>query len=423
MTIDRRKFLGLAACSTLLPLVPDSPVAGVEDSKGLPGVGFFKEIRPDRWDPWIEVIPEAMHANVHQLSVLANQRPVLAVVKNSGYGIGTVLAAKILENRSEVVGFAAVKTREVLELSDAGIRKPIVLLARTTPADEVELLRRGVQLSIYDDEAPRRLSRAAEKLGRPANVHLYFDTGMSRMGVRHDKALPWLKEISKTTNLEVLSSFMGFTEEPEFDRVQLSRLQRLAVRAKAEGCTMGLLHAASSNAIYHFPESSLDWVRPGIALYGAYPTYPEKEHSIGPLQLAFRLRARVARVEQIKPGDTVSYGRKYRAMEPTWIATIPVGHSDGYPRKAVDGVRILIGSKTYPVIGAVSASHTIVELGRETEVRAGDIATLMGPDHPDIHPSAISTQAGVSVYDLLMHLSATLPRTAGLAVSGKHLGL
>ena len=113
----------------------------------------------------------------------------------------------------------------------------------------------------------------------------------------------------------------------------------------------------------------------------------------------------------MRPGDTVSYGRHFRAESPTWIATIPVGHADGYPRRAVEGGQVLIGGRAYPIVGAVSASHAIANLGAETDVKVGDIVTLLGPNHPAIHPNALAGATGISVYDVLMHLNPSLPRT------------
>jgi alanine racemase len=118
----------------------------------------------------------------------------------------------------------------------------------------------------------------------------------------------------------------------------------------------------------------------------------------------------VARVEHLRTGDSVSYGRNWIAERPTWTATLPVGHADGYPRRAVDGCEVLIGGRLYPVVGAVSASHTIVVLGDDPTVRVGDVATLVGPDDPAIHPNEVARRAGVSVYDVLMHLGQKLPR-------------
>ena len=151
-------------------------------------------------------------------------------------------------------------------------------------------------------------------------------------------------------------------------------------------------------------------VRPGIALYGAYPTDPVAEARMSTLNPAFRLKARVVRVEQLRPGDSVSYGRNYIARKPTWIATLPVGHSDGYSRRAVEGTRVLIGDSLYPVIGAVSASHTIVEVGDEKRVAVGDVVTLVGPDRPEIKPNAVADAIGISVYDVLMHMNPALPK-------------
>ena len=206
------------------------------------------------------------------------------------------------------------------------------------------------------------------------------------------------------------STFMGFTEDPEYDRIQLERFLELAQGARAMGFDLGTLHAASSAAVFNFPEAHLDMVRPGIALFGAYPSNEGKEAEIATLRPAGSLKARVVRVERLRPGDSVSYGRGYVAEEPTWVATLPVGHSDGYPRDAVDGARVLINGRLYPPVGAVSASHTIVEVGGVEDVRIGDVATLVGPDHPEIHPNAVATRTGGSVYDVLMHLNGALPK-------------
>ncbi len=128
------------------------------------------------------------------------------------------------------------------------------------------------------------------------------------------------------------------------------------------------------------------------------------------LRPAVRFRTRVVRVERLQPGDGVSYGRNYIAERPTWVATLPAGHTDGVPRQAVQGARVLIGDRLHPVIGAVSASHAIVEVGEERTVQVGDVATLVGPDRPELHPNAVAAATGRSVYDILMHLSPSLPR-------------
>lgn len=401
MSVSRRRFLagaGGAAGALLTRGGAPAPVFS------LPTTDVTR-----RFDPWVEVEPEALASNVTILSRLSGGRPILAVIKNNGYGLGLVTVGKILESLPAVVGLAVVKTEAALALREAGIRKPILLMALFADEDGPELVRREVHLCLTTDDGADRVARAARAGGKTPHTHVYLDTGMSRMGVPYHRALPWLKDL-RDRGVEVESAFMGFTEDPDFDREQLRRFLEVAEGARAVGLDLGNLHAASSAGIFNFPDSHLDMVRPGISLFGAYPSNDGREAEIAELRPAGRLRARVVRVERLRPGDSVSYGREWVAEEPTWVATLPVGHSDGYPREAVRGAEVLINGKLYSPVGAVSASHTIVALGSEEEVSIGEVATLLGPDHPAIHPNAIAMKTGRSVYDLLMHLNGALPK-------------
>ena len=363
----------------------------------------------ERFDPWLEIDPAALRYNVSVVARLSGGRPIMAVIKNNAYGLGLATVAAVLEELPEIMGFAVVKTDAAITLRDAGIRKPVLLMGLFSDADGPELVARNIDLILGTDDSGERVARAARQAGRPARVHVYLDTGMSRMGIPYHRALPWLDEVAPL-GLDIQSTFMGFTEEPEFDREQLRRFIEVTGAAKECGFQLGALHAASSNGVYHLPEAHLDLVRPGIAIFGAYPSDEESEHAIAELHPAVRLRARVVRVERLRMGDSVSYGREYTAERATWIATLPVGHTDGYPRKAVNGARVLINGALYPAIGAVSASHTIVELGDEPTVSIGDVATLLGPDDPAIRPNALAAATDRSVYDVLMHLSPVLPK-------------
>ncbi len=367
-------------------------------------------VSKDRYDPWIEVIPEAIKYNVKTLHRLSGNKPILAVIKNNGYGLGDVNVAKIMEELPEVVGFAAVKKEACLSIRNEGIKKNILHMGMATDQDFFELAEKDIQLSIFNPGMRKLLEDISGKTGKSTKVHLYIDTGMSRMGIPFHKAMPWIENIAKSKNIEIQGAFMGFTEEPDYDKEQLARLKMLDTEANQKNISIGKLHAASSNAIFHFPEAALDMVRPGISLYGAYPTYPEIESSIAELKVAYRLNARVVRVEQLRKGDSVSYGRNYIAEKPVWVATLPIGHADGYLRKAVNGAKVLVNGNLYPVIGAVSASHTILEIGEQPTLKVGDLATLVGPDHPEIHPSHLSNVTGVSVYDVLMHMNPRLPK-------------
>jgi alanine racemase len=398
MNVSRRSFVAAAAGTVMYR--PGEVAARIPRTS----------IPSDRFDPWLEIDAAALRYNVGVISRLARGRPIMAVLKNNGYGLGLTTVASVLEPLPEISGFAVVKTDAAIALQDTGISKPVLLMGLFADADGAELVRRGVRLSLCTLDAAERVTRAVRDAGRPAHVHCYLDTGMSRMGVPYHQALPWLVELSRLEGVRIEGTFMGFTEEPEFDREQLRRFTALAAEVRAAGGVVGQLHAASSNAVFNFPDAHLDLVRPGIALYGGYPSDADSERKIAELRPAVRLRARVVRVARLRPGDSVSYGRNYVASRSTWIATLPVGHADGYARQAVNGGKVLINRRLFPVIGAVSASHTIVELGDESAVDIGDVATLIGPDDPVVHPSTFAEKAGVSVYDVFMHLNPELPK-------------
>ncbi len=397
MEWSRRSFLSAAAA------LPAAPVALAAMSRPQPSASA------DSFEPWLQVDPTAIAANAREIARLAGGRPVIAVVKNNAYGLGVRLVGEILRDIDDIAACAVVTPGAAHELADVGLDKPILLMARVEDADAEALVRRGVRLSTVDESTGAQIERIARRVGDPIPVHAYLDTGMSRLGVPFRRATEFLVSLGSGGAAIIEGTFMGFAEEDEFDAMQLARFADVARDARRAGVSIGALHAASSHALFFRQEALLDTVRPGLVVYGAYPA-GARDTDAASLTPAFRLRARVARVTRLEAGDGVSYGQNYVAERPTWVATLPVGHADGYPRRAVEGCEVLIGDRVYPVIGAVSASHTIVEVGEEPSVRVGDEAILMGPDHPAIHPNEIAERAGISVYDVLMHLSARLPR-------------
>jgi alanine racemase len=363
---------------------------------------------PERSDPWLEVEAAAIRHNVREVSRLSGRRPILAVVKNNAYGLGLATVGPVLDEMDEISGLAVVKTDQALALRDAGVTKPVLLMGLFADQDAEELVARDIELAPYTDGVDRTLAHLAARFDRNIPVQLYLDTGMGRLGMDFRRAPDWIASLAATPGVEVRGTFTALTED-DFDSVQLERLLEVAQEARNRGADPGLLHIASSHGLFFRSSAYLDMVRPGLVLYGAYPAGALASQQAD-LRPAFRLRARVVRVEQLQPGDGVSYGRNYVAELPTWTATLPVGHADGYPREAVNGCEVLIGDRTYRVIGAVSASHAVVEVGEEKTVEVGDVATLVGPDNASIHPNAVAERCGVSVYDVLMHLSARLPK-------------
>jgi len=360
------------------------------------------------FDPWIEIHSGNLRHNIQEINRRVSSRPILAVIKNNGYGMGVVNIARILEPLPHVEGFAVVKLQEAIALRDAGTGKPILLMG---PFDEKNLedaVARSIMPMVYTPQGPA-FDKIASKLQRVIPVHICVDTGIGRVGVPHRQAADLIRDLAARKSVKIQGTMMTFTEDREFDREQLRRFQSLCSALEKDGISLGKKHAASSFALFQHADAFLDMVRPGMAIYGIYPEAEFRSSTVMELRPALSLKARVAYVKQLRKGDSAGYNRAYVAKNDVWVATLPVGHADGLPRAAAKGARVRIGAKLYPIIASVSASHSIVEIGSEPEVQIGDLATIFDWQEGS-RPEDIAASCGVSVYDLTMHLNALLPR-------------
>lgn len=409
MQPNRREFL---RASTGAALAAGFASASASAQSPLPvAEPASQERAPRNYEAWLDIDANALRHNAREIARLSGNLPILAVVKNNAYGLGIARVGPILDAAPEVAGLAVVKPEEALALRAAGVRKPILFMGLADVETGTELARRDVRLAPFTDDAGERLAAIARAIAKPVHVHLYIDSGMSRMGMPHTRALPWIEALAHATNVRIDGIYTELAESDQYDAAQVEQFNALITQLRDRRLNVGTRHAASSHALFFRSDIRLDMVRPGLALYGAYPA-GARVKNLAELRPAFRLRAKVVRVTRLNTGDGVSYGRNYVAERPTWIATLPVGHADGYTRQAVRGAEVLINNRLYRVIGAVSASHTIIEVGDTQTVNVGDVATLVGPDDPAIHPNTLSERAGISVYDVLMHLNADLPTSS-----------
>jgi alanine racemase len=360
------------------------------------------------FDPWIEVYQQNLRNNVAEVSRRVGEKPILAVIKNNGYGLGLANVARVFNPLTQVAGFAVVKADEAHTLRDAGIRKPVLFMGPFGAKDLEEAVARDIRPMIYTPMGPT-LDRVAGRLQRRIPIHICIDTGIGRVGVPYRQALPLIRDLAGRKAVQVEGIMMTFTEDRQFDVEQLKRFQALCSELAAAGIPLGKKHAASSYALFQRPDAFLDMVRPGMALFGIYSDKEFRGSGIMDLRPAMALKARVAYVKKLSRGESAGYERAYVATDDVWVATIPVGHADGYPRNAAKGGRIKIGGAMYPVIASVSASHTIIEIGPEPRVREGDVVTLFDAEAGS-RPEDLSAATGISVYDLTMHLGALLPR-------------
>ena len=391
--VNRRTFLAVP----LVTLVP-----------GFAAAQAPARSRQSAFDPWIEIHAGNLRANAAEIARAAG-KPVFAVIKNNGYGLGVHNSAGALEPSPAVYGFAVVKLDEALRLREIGIKKPILLMAPIDADDLREAVSANIMPMVYTPIGDL-LEKEAARLGRPIPIHVCVDTGIGRVGVPHPQAAALIRDLASRKGVTIDGTMMTFTEDLEFDKEQRRRFAALTDELKAAGVRLGRLHAASTYTLFqHGNETSFDMVRPGMGLLGIYPDAKFKAMQKMDLKTALAMRVRVAYVKQLAAGTSAGYERAYVAKKDTWIATLPVGHVDGWPRVAAKGGKVRINGRLYPVIASVSASHTIVEIGDSPDVKAGDVATLF--DWQDgSRPEDVAAATGASVYDLTMHLSALLPR-------------
>ena len=360
------------------------------------------------YDPRIELKLDNLVWNLNRIRAKTG-RPVMAVVKANGYGHGLKPVGQTLD-KAGIHAQMVCKLDEALALREAGVVSPILNFGPFDPRDAEVLVKNGIAQSVFTDKV-RHLSSAARKLNRPAAVHIHIDTGMGRMGVPYHEAFPYLERTAGLPKLKVEGISTTLTEDPEFDREQIRRLLELCRPAREKGLKLGLRHAASSGGLFGPHEFYLDMVRPGIALYGYYPSDRTQSEDSLDLRPVLELKCRVAAVKTLRPGDSVSYHRLYTARKTEKIAVLPIGYSDGFPFNIVGKGSVLIGGRRIPLIGDVTSNHLEVRLDPKIAVSQGDEAVLIGRQGEGrITAYEVSQWAEISVYKLLLRLNPLLPK-------------
>ncbi len=289
---------------------------------------------------WVEVDLDAIRVNARILK--PETAELMAIVKANGYGHGDVPVARAaIEAGATWLGVALVE--EGLELREAGIEAPILVLSELPPGSEAVALAHRLTPTLYSEDGLERLSGAARG---SVPVHVKIDTGMHRVGVWPPEDTPAFARRVQEAGLEVEGLFTHFARSEEDEvttKEQLARFLEAADAVRAAGVAPRLLHAANSGATILHPDAHLDLVRPGIALYGIEPAPGVGAH-LG-LRPALTWRSQVSAVKRLAAGEAISYGHRYRLERDAWVATVPVGYADGYPRQLTNLGEVLIGGR------------------------------------------------------------------------------
>ena len=393
-----------------------------EDAKN---VGFSEEAlvripeKDRRWS-WVEVSRSAIQYNVSETRRLLGQRcRLMAVVKADAYGHGANEVAKIATAAgASYLGVATVD--EGIELRKADFREPILLLAEPPIESVPLLLHYRIIPSVYTSDFAINYAEIADAHNLKAPFHLAINTGMNRIGVRHDQVVEFISQISFHRALDLQGCFTHFAtadaaETLDF-QIQINRFVESMRALEAAGINPGIVHCDNSAAIYRFPKTHFDMARLGISLYGYQPA--NDTHRIITLRPAMSVFARITNVMQVPMSEGVSYGMNYRSPGSVKICTVPLGYADGLIRLLSGQIKFAYKDRAVAQVGNICMDQCMFEVdirsrvGQQTlDPQIGDVVQIAGPNaHVDTSIDTMARKAGTIQHEVTIGLSHRMPR-------------
>lgn len=342
---------------------------------------------------WAQVNIDAIEHNYSCIrNIVKPECRILCVVKADAYGHGAPFIAKVLSAKGADY-FGVSNIDEAAQLRKSDINEPILILGYT-PKDYFEdLIKYDISQTIFSCEHAKELSETAAKLNKTIKIHIKTDTGMSRLGFLCNskenikKAAEEISSVALLPNLELEGIFTHFAVSDDlksnYTQMQYDLFCDIIASLKHKGIEFKLKHCCNSAAIINYPQMQMDMVRPGIILYGLYPSKNIKDIGIKP---AMELKTVISQIKEIEGDISVSYGRIYRTFHKTKIAVIPIGYADGFPRILSNNAEVLVGGERASVIGRVCMDMTMIDITNIKTAAEGQDVTIFGNDGDDYIP-------------------------------------
>lgn len=372
------------------------------------------------YDTWAEIDLSAVFANVRALKArLGPKTQLMAVVKADAYGHGAAkVATAAIEAGASALGVA--RAEEAICLRHAGISAPILIFGHTAPALIPKLLTHRITQTLWDVETAQACSDLAIAEGLRLRVHIKIDSGMSRLGIPctgdadYGRTVDTVATMSRLPGLAVEGIYTHFATADETDKAcalaQHKRFKNLLERLGESGIHIPVRHAANTAATIDLPETHLDMVRPGIGIYGAYPSLAVN-HDIVRLVPVMTLKSRVIQVKVVPPGVGVSYGHTARTETSTVLATVAIGYGDGLPRLCSNQAEMRVRGRRAPVIGRICMDQTLLDVGGIPGVSPGDeVIVFGGSRNAGILVESLAEAAGTISYELFTGVSSRVKR-------------
>lgn len=363
----------------------------------------------------LEINLDNLIYNIKSLrNTLKKETLIMAIVKADGYGHGAITASKtFLENGADRLGVSILP--EAVELRKSGIKEPIVVLNYTPPSQYEKVLEHNLIQNIYSYEDAKKLSETAYNMDKLAIIHIKIDTGMGRIGFLPDReSIEDIKRISNLKNIKIEGIFTHFSSSDEKDkdytRKQFEKFKWLVGELEKDGVNIDIKHVSNSAAILDLPEYDLDMVRPGIILYGHYPSEEVSKKRLD-IKPAMTLKSSISNIKIVPQNTSISYNRVFTTKRKSLIGTLPIGYGDGYSRMLTEKAEVAINGKRVPVIGKICMDQLMVDLSDLKKVNIKDEAILFGYEN-GVSPSVeeVAKWLGTANYEVICMMSRRLPR-------------
>ena len=364
---------------------------------------------------WAEIDLDALAHNMRGIrKITSPSAQVMAVVKADAYGHGYYEVTKtLLENGADRLAVAMLQ--EGIQLRKSGFTQPILVLGALVEEDIEGYIDYEVTPNVFCVEQARAVSETAEKKGKTVKIHIKIDTGMTRIGFvateDNEGIADEIAEIAKMPNIEIEGMFSHFATSDETDgaytRMQYARFMDVVKKLEERSVTIPVKHICNSAGIMMYPEMHLDMVRPGIILYGLYPS-DEVDKGRLDLRPVMSLKSKVTLVKEVEEGRGVSYGKEYITSKPTKIATVPIGYADGYLRRLKDKAKMMVNGETVPVIGRICMDQCMIDVTNVNTIKRGDEVTIFSDT--GITMDDVAAWSETINYEIACEIGKRIPR-------------
>ena len=363
---------------------------------------------------WAEINLDVIATNTKNIKKLVGDKELIAIVKADCYGHGAVdVVPTLLENGASRLAVAMLT--EAIELRENNINAPIVILGYTPLYLGEELINYDIEQTVYDLDYAKELSKIALSFNKKAKIHIAIDTGMGRIGfLPGDDTVKIINEVYNLEGLEVIGIYSHFSTSDEKDKSyaneQLFKFKKVMADLKALGIEIPLKHISNSGAIIDMPETYLNGVRPGIILYGYYPSKEVSNDNLS-VKPALTLKAKVAHVKELHKDMYISYGKTFKTNKKTIVATLPIGYGDGYPRALSENAKVIVNGKFASILGRICMDQCMIDVTDIENIKTGDEVIILGGEGDlKFNADDMAEALGTINYEILCRIKSRIPR-------------